>query len=53
MIQGLPKYRLWRNRPDGKQVLLRERLMMDRPLTLAVVTGSPADDPMTTSGEQG
>ena len=53
VLQGLPEYRLWRNRPGGRQVLLRERLVMDRPLTVAVVTGSPADDPVTAGGEAG
>ncbi|MFZ5179095.1 hypothetical protein ACOY5X_22625 [Enterobacter kobei] len=53
VLQGLPEYRLWRNRPGGRQVLLRERLVMDRPLTVAVVTGGPADDPVTAGGEAG
>lgn len=36
-LQCTPEYRLWRNRPDGREVLLRELLRMDRPLSVAVL----------------
>lgn len=49
-LQGMPEYRLWRDRPGGRQVLLRERLVMDRPLTVAVVAG---DRPAAFRGEAG
>lgn len=52
-LQGMPEYRLWRNRPGGRQVLLRERLVMDKPLTVAVVAGGPTADPVTAGGEEG
>lgn len=36
-LQCMPEYRLWRNRPGGRDVLLRERFRMDRPLSVAVL----------------
>ncbi|WP_149330555.1 MULTISPECIES: hypothetical protein [Citrobacter] len=52
-LQGMPEYRLWRDRPGGRQVLLRERLVMDRPLTVAVVAGDRPDATAAFRGEAG
>ncbi|KFD24788.1 hypothetical protein [Yokenella regensburgei] len=53
LMREMPEYRLWRNRQGGRQVLLRERLVMDRPLTVAVMTGVPTGDPVIAAGEEG
>lgn len=50
-LQCTPEYRLWRNRPDGRDVLLRGRLRMDRPLTWPCYRMRPRPFPAGTGYE--